>query len=250
MESMVRGIENRNGELVVSSRVVAEQLGKRHSDVLGKIKDVCNEREFSLVEYKDNKGELRPEALLTKDGFILLCMNYNGYNDFKRAYIAEFNRMEKELNNPLAIYENKSRWEIIMLHAQAEQEKELLMIENKEIKQAVVEIKKSLNNLEADVRVNINQAIRRLADTYCKHNKISGIDRECIYREIYQTVYTGFCKEYDIDFQDIKDKEYISLKTGKPCKTKQSFIKIIEKMGYSTMLMEYVIQLKPTEINL
>lgn len=80
---------------IVSSRVVAEQLNKRHSDVLNKIKAVLNEREFSFVDYKDAKGEKRTEALLTKDGFILLCMNYQGYNEFKRAYINEFNRMEQ-----------------------------------------------------------------------------------------------------------------------------------------------------------
>ncbi|MGL5051260.1 MAG: Rha family transcriptional regulator [Fusobacteriaceae bacterium] len=93
-------IMNNNGNNVVSSRTVAEQLGKRHADVISKIKEVLDEREFSLVEYKDSKGEFRPELLLNKDGFILLCMNYTGYNDFKRAYIAEFNRMEKIANTP------------------------------------------------------------------------------------------------------------------------------------------------------
>ncbi|MGL5962850.1 MAG: BRO-N domain-containing protein [Fusobacteriaceae bacterium] len=140
--------------------------------------------------------------------------------------------------------------EALLALIEAEEVKERLLLENKEVKEAVVEIKHSLNNLEADVRVNINQAIKRLADCYCKMNKIVGVDRECIYREIYQTVYTGFCKEYNVDFQDIKRREHFSLKTGKPTKTKQSFIKIIESMGYSTMLMEYVIQLKPTELDL
>lgn len=62
-------IQNHNGIPVVSSRVVAEQLGKQHKDVLAKIREVCNEREFSPVTYRDQKGEERPELLLTKDGF-------------------------------------------------------------------------------------------------------------------------------------------------------------------------------------
>ncbi len=38
-----------------------------------------------------------PEYLLPKDSFILLLMNYQGYNDFKRAYIKRFNEMENAL---------------------------------------------------------------------------------------------------------------------------------------------------------
>lgn len=113
-------IQNRNGVLLVSSKIVSEQLGKRHSDVLKKIKEHLNEREFSLVEYIDKKGERRPEALLTRDGFVLLCMNYNGYNEFKRAYIEKFNEMEKELKtNP---YRGFSKTQL-MLEALKEQEK-------------------------------------------------------------------------------------------------------------------------------
>ena len=204
--------------------------------------------------YKASNGRNVRNFLITEKGVAQLIGGYSlaveKAFELNVAYINKFEEMRRMLDSPLALYENKSRWDLILLHAQAEKEKEILALENNQIKQAVVEIKSSLNNLEADIRVNINQAIRRLADVYCKHNKISGVDRECIYREIYQTIYTGFCKEYSIKFQDIKDREYLSLKTGKPTKTKQSFIKIIESMGYSTMLMEYVIQLKPTEIEL
>lgn len=90
-------IKNHNGKPMVSSRIVAEQLGKQHKDVLSKIRDVLTEREFSPSEYKDSSGKINPELLLSKDGFILLCMNYQGYNEFKRAYIQKFNEMEEQL---------------------------------------------------------------------------------------------------------------------------------------------------------
>lgn len=90
-------MKSSNGELVVSSRDIASGIGKEHKDILKKIKEILNEREFSLVEYIDNKGEKRPEYLLPKDSFILLLMNYQGYNDFKRAYIKRFNEMENAL---------------------------------------------------------------------------------------------------------------------------------------------------------
>ena len=75
-------MKSSNGELVVSSRDIASGTGKEHKDILKKIREILNEREFSLVEYIDNKGEKRPEYLLPKDSFILLLMNYQGYNDF------------------------------------------------------------------------------------------------------------------------------------------------------------------------
>lgn len=87
-----------NGELVVSSRDIAAGIGKEHYDVIKKIRNILNDGEFSAVEYIDNKGESRPEYLLPKDSFILLLMNYQGYNDFKRAYIKRFNEMENMLN--------------------------------------------------------------------------------------------------------------------------------------------------------
>ena len=45
------------------------------------------------------KGQNREykEYLLTKDWFTLYMFNIQGYNDFKMAYINEFNKMEQEL---------------------------------------------------------------------------------------------------------------------------------------------------------
>lgn len=91
-------MKSSNGELIVSSRDIAAGIGKEHYDVIKKIRNILNDGEFSAVEYIDNKGESRPEYLLPKDSFILLLMNYQGYNDFKRAYIKRFNEMENMLN--------------------------------------------------------------------------------------------------------------------------------------------------------
>lgn len=97
MEMIVKIIMN-NGKLVVSSRDVALMLDKEHSDVTKKIKEVLAVGEYSERDFVTDRGNIYKELMLTKDGFILLCMNYQGYNDFKRAYIQEFNRMERELN--------------------------------------------------------------------------------------------------------------------------------------------------------
>ena len=95
-------IESKNGINVVSSRVVAEQLDKRHTDVLDSLNKILENRDFrsliipSLYQVKGQKRNYK-EYLLTKDGFTLYMFNIQGYNDYKMAYINEFNRMEQAL---------------------------------------------------------------------------------------------------------------------------------------------------------
>lgn len=94
---------NRYG-LVTTSRIVAEGLNKEHSKVMRTLENLILETPdvASLIiptTYKV-KGQNREykEYLLTKDGFTLYMFNIQGYNDFKMAYINEFNRMEKLLS--------------------------------------------------------------------------------------------------------------------------------------------------------
>ena len=90
-------IKNSNGELFVSSRDIAAGIGKEHKHVMTKIREVLGETEFRLSNYLSEQGKSMPKYLLPKDSFILLLMNYQGYNDFKRAYIKRFNEMENAL---------------------------------------------------------------------------------------------------------------------------------------------------------
>jgi len=95
-------IESKNGINVVSSRVVAKQLGKKHSDVLDSLNRILESGNFRSLIIASNyqvKGQKRSykEYLLTKDGFTLYMFNIQGYNDYKMAYINEFNRMEQAL---------------------------------------------------------------------------------------------------------------------------------------------------------
>ncbi|MFR1179470.1 MAG: Rha family transcriptional regulator, partial [Bacilli bacterium] len=91
-------IRNENGKLLVSSRDIAKGLEKEHKHVLSKIREVLNGSEYWPVDYTDEKGESRPEYMLDKNAFILLVMNYTGYNNFKIAYIKRFDEMEKWLS--------------------------------------------------------------------------------------------------------------------------------------------------------
>lgn len=88
--------------LVTTSRIIADGLGKRHTEVLRSIDNISENADLrSLIipttyKVKGQKREYK-EYLLTKDGFTLYMFNIQGYNDFKMAYINEFNRMERLL---------------------------------------------------------------------------------------------------------------------------------------------------------
>ena len=102
------GLTIRGGRVVVSSRDVARIFEKEHYNVVRDVKALdCSESfnalNFEGVEYRDAKGERRPEYLMTRDGFVFLAMGYTGKRAarFKEAYINRFNEMEKQLNEEM-----------------------------------------------------------------------------------------------------------------------------------------------------
>ena len=109
MTGIIAKIENVNGELVVSSRVIAEQFNKRHSDVLAQLENILSENEnvrsLIISSFYEVEGQNRKykEYLLTEKGFTLYMFNIQGYNEVKMAYINEFERMKNALNNPLSM---------------------------------------------------------------------------------------------------------------------------------------------------
>ena len=96
-------LENKSYGLVVSSRIIAKELGKEHSKVIRTIEEFLikpnSARLIFPSNYRDSKNRNYKEYLLTKDGFILYMFNIQGHIDFNMAYINEFNRMEKELQD-------------------------------------------------------------------------------------------------------------------------------------------------------
>ncbi|HAY0383301.1 Rha family transcriptional regulator [Escherichia coli] len=93
-----------NGRAVTTSVAVAEYFGKRHDNVIQKIKLLDCSAEFTALnfkvsEYTDTTGRKLPMYQITKNGFVFLVMGFTGKKaaTFKEAYIAEFDRMEAEL---------------------------------------------------------------------------------------------------------------------------------------------------------
>ena len=106
MENQIK-ITTSNGELVVSSRQVAENFGKEHSKVIRSIEGIANfgdtQGMFHKVSYvNEQNGQEYKEYLMNRDGFSLLVMGFTGKEamEWKIKYINAFNEMEKKLSKP------------------------------------------------------------------------------------------------------------------------------------------------------
>ena len=96
-------IKKIDGELVVTSRQVAEDFEKEHKNVLQTINNLVAEnsavKNMIIESTYENRGKYYPEYLLTRDGFSLLVMGFTGSRalQWKLKYIEAFNKMEQEL---------------------------------------------------------------------------------------------------------------------------------------------------------
>lgn len=134
-------IENKKDfGLVVSSRVVAEEISRQHQHVRRDLEKILMSPNVDALifesEYKDSRGRNQKEYLLTKDGFTLYMFNIQGHNDFKMAYINKFNEMENHLQNRLP---GTYKEALLQLVATVEQN-ESLQFENTMQKQQIGEL--------------------------------------------------------------------------------------------------------------
>lgn len=102
-------VSEENGQVVTSSRQVAEAFGKEHRHVLENIRSILDSdikaensaltTMFYETTYKAGTGKSYKEYLMNRDGFSLLAMGFTGKEalQWKLKYINAFNEMEKTL---------------------------------------------------------------------------------------------------------------------------------------------------------
>ena len=97
-----------DGQPTTTSRDITETFGKRHDDVLKRIRSLdCSPeyhaRNFAemIIEVEIGKGATRkdPAYRITRDGFAFLCMGFTGAKaaQWKERYINTFNKMADKL---------------------------------------------------------------------------------------------------------------------------------------------------------
>lgn len=169
-----------NGTLVISSRIIANELGKLHKNIIRDIEKILkNSTDSNLSSliissiYKDKKGEERKEYLLTKDGFILYMFNIQGYNEFKLKYINKFNEMENAIKNNNFITEDE-RLILNIVKAKTEAERSYYMSEYEKKVEKVKEENKDLKHevdiynsyLLSRIKMDMKYTTSELAKTY------------------------------------------------------------------------------------
>ncbi|UVI84507.1 phage regulatory protein/antirepressor Ant [Staphylococcus aureus] len=157
-----------NSELgaVVSSRVVAKEINRRHDNVKRDLEQILISSNVSTLiipsNYKDSRGRNQKEYLLTKDGFTLYMFNIQGHNEFKMAYINKFNEMENALQNRLpATYK-----EALMQLLETVEEKEKLELENNMNKQKIAEYEPKASYLDTILNNKSLVTVGQIAKDY------------------------------------------------------------------------------------
>ncbi|WP_053033158.1 phage antirepressor KilAC domain-containing protein [Staphylococcus haemolyticus] len=166
-------IEN-NSELgaVVSSRIVANEIKRRHGDVIEGLEAMISEngnlRSLIIPSTYKVKGQKRSykEYLLTKDGFTLYMFNIQGHNDFKMAYINKFNEMERQISQPIASYMIEDPVKRAELWIEEQKEKQQLQLENSMQKQKIAEYEPKASYLDTILNNKSLVTVGQIAKDY------------------------------------------------------------------------------------
>ena len=149
---------NNNGELVVTSRQVAEDFGKNHKEVIRAIENHINTLGGaqncaslfieSKYQHFQNKQWYK-EYLLTKDGFAFAVMSFTGEEaaKWKLKYIEAFNKMEQTIKNPYGHLSKEVQAIFALDHKQQQ-----LAVEVKELKDGMPLFNVECKEIQAAVK--------------------------------------------------------------------------------------------------
>ncbi len=210
------------GELVVTSRQVAEDFEKNHADVVTKIEGKVRPKgksEIGLIQgivdsgeipknyfiedsYLDSYGRKQKEYLLTKDGFSLLVMGFTGAKalQWKLKYIEAFNKMEEHIKGqarPLS----------------TEETLELQFKFTKEVKKEVKELKEDFNSFKEDLPLIGDEPDELVAIVKSKGTQVLGGKDSLAYKnkslskKIYSNIWKYVKEQFNVKkYKAIKRK--------------------------------------------
>jgi len=167
---------NNDGELVVTSRQVAEDFGKQHQHVTQAIENLISENSLlkSMMmesEYTTERGRKYKEYLLTRDGFSLLVMGFTGSRalEWKLKYIEAFNKMEQAIKNPYGHLSKEVQAIFALDHKQQQ-----LEVEVKELKDGMPLFNVECKELQALVRKKGIEVLGGKGSQAYKNNSLRG----------------------------------------------------------------------------
>lgn len=135
-------IQNKEGQLLVSSRDIAENFEKEHFNVVRDIERLKGNEPLKSEGLKyfipgifNHRGNEYREYLLTRDGFTLLAMGFSGKRalEWKLKYIEAFNKMERKLKEQIQVPQLDSNFLYKIARKIEEQEKQIAIMKPKAI---------------------------------------------------------------------------------------------------------------------
>lgn len=199
---------NYKGKPCTTSRLVAEKFGKEHKNVIVSIRDIIQRAEnsagqlFIESQYVDEKGQMRPQFIMNRDGFTLLVMGFTGEKalQFKIEYINAFNHMESLIHNNI---NQISRKELAQMIIELENEKEKLQEINQIQQKELIEVapKKEYHDkvLSSAGHVKINVIAEDMGISAQKLNKILADHKVQYLQNGVWFLYSEY-RKYDIAF--------------------------------------------------
>lgn len=128
----------------MTSLQIAEITGKPHADVMKAIRKMepawskINEGNFSLVEYKDKKGETRPCYSLNKEECLYIATKFN--DEARAKLIKRWKELEEQHQKPSV---PQNYLEALKSLVKSEEEKQQLALENKKQQEQILTISKT-----------------------------------------------------------------------------------------------------------
>lgn len=150
-----------NNQVVASSRVVAENFGKRHDHVLRDIENLKislpkSGELFYKTTYTNSRGKEYPMYLMNKKGFMLLVMGFNGSKaiETKMKFLDKFEQMEEELRDlkmqlNVPSYQIENPIERAKVWIGEEEKRQQLQLEVKEKEELLIEQAPKVEALDA-----------------------------------------------------------------------------------------------------
>ncbi|EQB4340321.1 Rha family transcriptional regulator [Clostridium botulinum] len=190
------GLESTEKGVLVSSRIIANKFDKRHAHMLDKIKSLekyiqpteNSARYFIASQYKDDKGEIRKEYLLTRDGFSLLVMGFTGKKalDWKLKYIEAFNKMEEYIKKTNELVQSNQTMFLAQnmqnMASTMAQFMETSAIQMQQIKQ---ETKEEVSEIVRDSIIIKDEQIKQTAEMIGMRNKQVKVCTEALKDKLY-----------------------------------------------------------------
>ena len=229
-------ISNQEGQLVVTSRQIAEDFEKDHRVVVRAIENKAEslteqncsvEKLFIPTTYIHNGNEYK-EYLLTRDGFTFIVMGFTGAkaDTWKLKYIEAFNKMEKAIKEQQVPKLSKELQAIFMIDGkQQELEQEITVV-----KDEVKDLKDNLPLLGVDCD-EITSLIKKICTKVTGYETPAYKDKSLRGR-VYSDIYGQVKREFQV-------KSYKAIKRSQIDLAKE----IIRSYKAPKVLLDEIIQI-------